>query len=248
MKFTLRHYYDFKGSRSLAGGSLQSAQAWDELRSDQGLEQSAAFYMPENREEWVQSTRQATEIAAQAESLASLVTREGFSSLVSCGVGRAFLEYHLKQLLPRLALTCTEFSPQVAARLRRVFPECDRIECHDFTRAGWPPPGDHTLYLLNRVDTELADEQWPGVFANLAAENVQHVLVVATTFLTPRVFASELKRHVLSRVRRQPLTFAGYIRTKAAFRDLWRHHYRVVGEVAVGGLTGFRLTRADRPR
>ncbi len=248
MKFTLRHYYDFKGSRSLGGSSLQSAQAWDELRSDQGLEQSAAFYMPDSRDEWVQRARQAAEIDAQARSLASLITGEGFSSIVSGGVGRAFLEYHLKQLLPELTLTCTEYSPQVVARLRRVFTECDRIECHDFTSAGWPPPSDRTLYLLNRVDAELANEQWPRVFANLAAEDVRHVLVVASAFLTPRVLASELKLHVLSRVLGRQLTFAGYVRTKAAFTDLWRPHYRIVGEVLVGDLTGFLLTLSNQPR
>lgn len=245
MKYTLRHYYDFKGSRSLGGGSLQSAQAWDELRSDQGLEHAADFYMPESREEWAQLARQAAGINAQAHALAGFITRENFSSLVSCGVGRAFLEFHVKQVLPGLKLTCTEYSPQVVARLRRVFPECDRIECHDFTRAGWPPPGDRTLYLLNRVDTELDDRQWPTVFANLAAENVRHVLVVATAFLTPRVLASELKRHVLSRLCRRPLTFAGYVRTRDAFTELWRPRYRIASEVPVGDLTGFLLARAD---
>ena len=245
MKFTLRHYYDFKGSRSLGGGSMQSAQAWDELRSDRGLEQSADFYMPAERKAWVQLARQTAGVKNQAHSLAGLITREGFTSLVSCGVGRAILEYHLKLLLPSLALTCTEYSPEVVARLRQVFPECERIECHDFTRASWPPPSNRTLYLLNRVDTELADEEWPGVFANLAAEDVRHVLVVATAFLTPRVLASELKRHVLSLVFRRQLTFAGYVRSKAAFTVLWQQHYRIVGEMPVGDLTGFLLARLD---
>lgn len=243
MKLTLRHYYDFKGSRALAGGSLQSPSAWDELRSDRGLEQSAAFYMPETRGEWVALAEQTADLPAQARALAGLIRERNFSSVVSCGVGRAFLEYQLKRLRPDLPLTCTEYSPQVVARLRAVFPECDAIACHDFTRPGWPAAGDRTLFLLNRVDTELSDAQWPGVFANLAAENVRHVLVVATAFLTPRVLASELKRSVLSRLLRRPLTFAGYIRTRAAFAALWRGHYRIEAEVPVGNLTGFLLAR-----
>lgn len=243
MKLTLRHYYEFKGSRGLAGGSLQSPEAWDELRSDRALESSAAFYMPETREEWVALAEQTLPLKAQARALAGLVGARRYAAVVSCGVGRGFLEYHLKSLLPQLPLTCTEYSPQVVARLRKVFPECDRIECHDFTRPGWPPVDDRTLFLLNRVDTELSDAQWPGVFANLAAENVRHVLVVATAFLTPRVLASELKCTVLGRLLGRPLTFAGYIRTKGAFTDLWRNHYRLEAEMPVGNLTGFLLAR-----
>jgi hypothetical protein len=243
MKLTLRHYFDFKGNDSLAGGSLQSPQAWDELRSDRQLELSSAFYMPGNRTEWLELVAQVPDAHSQARAIASLVSEGGYTAVVSCGVGRAFVEYHVKQMRPELALTCTEYSSQTVARLRAVFHECDRIHCHDFTRAGWPAADERTLFLLNRVDTELSDEQWPGVFANLAAENVRHVLVVATELLTARVLASELKRRILARILRRPLTFAGYIRTRAAFTALWRDHYRLVAQVPIGNLTGFLLAR-----
>lgn len=241
MKLTLRHYYHFQGNSSLQGDSLLSPAAWDNLRSEQ--DQSSAFFMPTDRDRWLQIALETPGLPVQAREIAALISWEGFTSVVSVGVGRALLEYHLKQQLPKLPLICSEFSPQVVDRLRKVFLECERVDCHDFTQAGWPRPPGRPLYLLNRVDTELTDEQWSAVFSRLHAEGVQDILMVATSFLTPRVLACELKRHLMSWVIGRRLTFAGYLRTKSAFMDLWEPHYQVVRKVPAGALTGFLLTR-----
>ena len=153
MKLTLRHYYHFQGNSTLQGGSLLSPAAWDSLRSVPDSEQSSAFFMPTDRDRWLQLAQETPGLSDQAKEIAALISREGFTSVVSVGVGRALLEYHLKRQLPKLPLICTEFSPQVVERLQHVFLECERVDCHDFTRDEWPRPTGRPLYLLNRVDT-----------------------------------------------------------------------------------------------
>jgi hypothetical protein len=241
MKWTIKHYYPFPPSTVLPTDSLLSPHAWEQLRTDDGgAGANPDFHLPSERGEWLRLCEESEFSAACARGIAALVRREKFSSVVSVGAGRALIEYHLKALLPSVALTCTEYSPGVVERLRHVFTECDRIELLDVT-APWAPVAPGQLVLFNRLDTELDDDQWRRVFSNLASAAVPTVLVVATGFLTPKTLLLEVAQRAISIVRRRPLTFAGYTRTRARFRDLWASHYRVAHEVPVGSLTGFLL-------
>ena len=180
-----------------------------------------------------------------ARQIAEVIRAKGFSAIVSVGAGRACVEYHLKNQLPSIHLTCTELSPRVVQALRDTFSECDHVGVFDFTSAQWPSVADGTVYLLNRVDTELDDEQWKRVFGNMAQSGVRHVLVIATGFVTGKTFMGEVVRRCRAMVVGRRLTFAGYVRTKEAFRKLWVPHYVVEEERPFGNVTGFLLRGSD---
>lgn len=243
MKITIKHYYDFQQIVAFPSDSLLSSAAWDALRSNGANDGSESFFLPETRQAWLNLCHRFTEPMLQAKDIATLVASEGYTSLASIGVGRACLEYHLKRFCPTLNMLCTDYSLKTVDRLRTVFYECESIECFDLTAINWPRPGSRTLYLLGRVDTELSDSHWSLVFANMAEQDVQDVLVVATSFLTPRVFLSELKRRLACWAAGRRPIFAGYTRTRSRFKDLWSRHYRIRRELPVGNLSGFLLTK-----
>jgi hypothetical protein len=113
------------------------------------------------------------------------------------------------------------------------------------TSPQWPKFDDKTLYLLNRVDTDLSDSQWKQVFANMARSKADHVMVVATGFITFKTLSWEALQRCRSFWHRRPATLAGYLRTKEMFKSLWLPHYKIEMEQPVGGLASFLLRRIE---
>jgi hypothetical protein len=146
----------------------------------------------------------------------------------SYGVGTGLLEANLVHQLNDTRLICTDFAPETVRRLGELFSEAD-VRLHDLRST---PPPEADLHLLHRIDTELSDPEWRDVFSRLG----QPVVVVATQVLDFHGLAAELR---LSLSRRQ-LTRAGWSRTEAAFRRLWRSTH-VDEPLRVGSLRGWLL-------
>lgn len=239
MRRTIKHYYPFKRAKGVGDSLAASATAWDALRTGDDSWQS----VPKDRSVWVARGKRRPEIAVHARAIVALVKREGFHSLISVGVGAAYLEYNIKRLHPSLRLTCSDFTPRSIDRLREVFLECDSIEVFDMLKDRWQPR-QNALYLLYRVDNEFSDEQWKGLFARIASQNIDDVLFVPSAFLGWSFFIKEKLFNLWHRLKGYRIMFAGYVRTRDMMKTLWSPHYQVAAEVPIGGLTGFLLRKS----
>jgi len=223
---TVPHYYDFREDRTRVGPDLVNPKSWDAIRETVG-----PFGLPPTRKEWERAAF-TPEFAARAKTIAEIAHGLGIRRLCSYGVGAAFLELNLVEKLPELELVCTDYAPRTVRRLATLFPEAD-VRLHDF-RTQPPLPAD--FHLLHRVDSELPSGEWRRVLAGFR----DPVLFVATQVLDWQGIISELRR----RFSGAAVTRAGYVRTEAGLRSLWRrtHDDR---PLAVGELTGFLLTPRD---
>jgi len=236
MKLTIKHHHDFGTNAALAGESLIAPGAWDRLRVSIADD---AFRVPQDRKGWI-AVCQNAQVEAMASDLSRVIEAAGLPPVVSVGVGKAALEYYLKRKLPSLNLTCAEHSPEVVQRLRSVFTECDAVESFDMRSAHWPYAG--SLCLLSRVETELTDAEWRTAFTNMRQSGIRQVLMVSSGFVTPLSAARELAHRVIARVKGRRATFAGYLRSEAAFRALWGGEWAIAEEHQVGGLKAYLLT------
>ena len=236
----MRHYYNFGPEAEVVGGDLTSKAAWDRLRLDTTID---AFALPQVREAWVRLCEADDEARRRAEDVTRVVTEGGQSAVISIGVGRAHLEYWLKRERPELKLTCLEYATRTVDVLRGLFHECDLIDTFDLRAERWPRADPDTLYLCCRVDTELNDSEWGSVFSRMAAAEVRRVVFVPSGFLDARTVAREAVGRVKGLLSGRPATFAGYVRTKAAFRQLWRSGFVERRELGVGDRQAFLLER-----
>jgi hypothetical protein len=170
MRLTLRHRFAF--ARPLPGG-LDSPDAWDALRRGDD-----SFGLPASRVEW-EAAAARSGLEQRAVAVARVAEELGARRVCSYGVGTGMFEWNLHRVAPQLELECTDFAPLAVARLAGHFDAVRLVE-HDL-RAD--PPRDADLHLLNRVDTELSDEEWPVVFARFQ----EPVLVVASELVGLRV-------------------------------------------------------------
>ncbi len=244
MRLTLRHYYDFGAESARIGTSLLSPDAWERLRL--GVDDAEArrhFGLTTNRSEWLEDCKKSTMARRAADDLTRLAQR--FSCLVSIGVGRGYFEYHLKNRMPDVRIICTEYSAGVVDRLRTVFSEADAVVQFDLLDFNWEFPTTDTLCILNRVDTELSDDQWTTAFEGLHRSNVSNIVMVASGFVTPKSFLREVSLRVSALALRCRLTFSGYHRSRERFRELWVPSYALESTTSVAGLAAFLLRRAE---
>jgi hypothetical protein len=219
---TVPHHYDFGPERSRVGDNLVNPQSWDAIRQT-----DTPFGLPESRRAWEQAARDG-DLPERAEIIGSVARRLDAHSVCSHGVGTGLLEANLARELNGTRLICTDFAPETVRRLSELFPEAD-VRLHDL-RSSPPPEAD--LHLLHRVDTELSNSEWREVFGGIRGP----VVVVATQVLDLHGLAVELR---LRFSRRRP-TRAGWARTEAAFRRLWRSTH-VDEPLRVGSLYGWLL-------
>ena len=204
------------------GGSAQTLHTpkeWDALR-----ESNAGFAFPGGRAEWISTAESDPDLAGRAAEIAHIAHEVGAVTLCSYGAGTGGLEWCLRRVAPEIAITCTDFAPLSTERLASYFPEA-RVLLHDLAR---DEPIAADLALLHRVDTEFDDATWRRIFARL-----DRVLMVPSDFLRfQRLLESRHKQG----------TRIAFLRTKRAFRALWRETHVDV-PVQVGYLDGFILSR-----
>lgn len=226
MQLTIRHYSPLDVPLS---GPLRSTDAWEELRESEG-----AFGLPKDPVVW----RQRAE-GAGMERRADAIVGLGYRSITSHGVGCGWLEYALKTRDVRL--TCTELAPTSLATLAGHFTECDDFRLFDITDAHWPNPDD--LHLLHRLDAEATDAEWRSIFANMEQSGITKFVFIPSEVLTPWTLARYLAVQLKSILQRRKLTFCGWFRSEAAFRELFPKGW-AVSKMEYGGLTGFLLTKS----
>jgi hypothetical protein len=219
---TIAHQYDFGDDAGRVGPDLVNPASWDAVRRTAG-----PFGLPATRAEWERAAAR-PEYETRAATIARIAKELGARRLCSYGVGAAYVELNLARAYPEGKLICTDFAPQTVERLAVLFPEAD-VRLSDL-RDDSPLPAD--LHLLHRVDTELPNREWRQVLARFRAP----VLLVATELLDWVALSRELRR----RLARSDAARAGYIRTEAAMRSLWKRTH-VDRTIAVGELHGFLL-------
>lgn len=233
MRYTAKHYYPIRNIEK----NLLDKEALDKSK----LEETSPFYIPENRTAWLEKGFKKPWLPRQAQDIINLANKINLSKIISFGVGGAWLEYNIKKIEPLLYLVCSDCTPQAIARLKKIFTECDEIKEFDIKNSSWS--SENALYLFYRVDTDLSNKEWKQVFANMNKSNIRYILFVPSLILNPKIWLQEKIAFLRCKIKKKPISFAGYIRTKDTLRSLFRPYYRIKEEVFIGDLTGFFLEK-----
>jgi hypothetical protein len=249
----MRHYQVFgEATEKLKERSLISAASWDTLR-----EEHPFFSIPDSREEWlavseltVQKDGQDANLIERARAIVELIRQNGYTKLFSVGSGGAALEYQIKKLIPELSVMCSDYSPVTVQRLKKVFIESEDVVLFDLVEGDWQAVrnaylGEKGLCLMYRLDAGFDDATWKQVFGRMAEAGVDDVLVIPTGTLTMLSVYNRKRRELVWHMKRIPIVFSGYLRTKARFYEQWGNWYQA-SAYACAGLTGFLLKKKGK--
>jgi hypothetical protein len=225
LRVTLPHRYDFGESADLVGDDLLRPEAWDSLRT----QTSGPFSMAADRAELERQADEHPQIEERMRRVDAALADRRVHHLVSYGAGAALPEMWLLRLDPGRRLTVTDYAPETVERLRTLLPEAD-VRRHDLQS---DPPVEADAHLFHRIDTELDNAEWRGVYERFAG---QAIVVVATGVLPVK----EIPGHLVHLFHSRHATNAGLTRTRGAFEALWSKTHTGT-EMSFGDLEGWVL-------
>jgi hypothetical protein len=184
-----------------------------------------AFRSPTTREELEAELWPA--LRERAAAIAQSLERQGARRVASYGSGAGYLEHLLCKR--GFQVVATEYAPGTVERLRGALPDAEVVH-HDLLTH---PPIDADLHLFHRIDTELTDKQWRGVFGRFSG---LPVMVAAAEVLS----GHDLPHKLLLAWRNRKGTRAGWLRNRASFERLWAETHGAEA-VTLGDLRGWLL-------
>jgi len=250
VSFTMKHYQVFDAATPhMKNQALTSIESWEVLRTEHPF-----FSIPDTREEWLRTSEvkikkdgQDNRLIERAKEVVDLLTREQVTQVFSVGVGGAALEYQIKKAMPQVRMICSDYSPQTVHVLKQVFTECDEIVQFDIEHDNWNTVqeeylGEKGICLMYRVDAGVSDEAWHRIFRAMSKAGIKKILVIPTGALTLLSIYNRKKRELKWLLKRVPVIWSGYVRTKKRFKGMWQLFYADL-ELSLGGLTSFLLTK-----
>ena len=240
MKLTVKHYYSFGKRAKEVGDNLISENSWDVVRiDDENL--NTPFSIPPKREDWIKKCISNERMLKRAEDINKFIKRKNFKKIISFGAGACFMEYNLKHQNSDIVLECSDFNPKGVLRLKEIFTEAT-ISMFDMLHGEWKNEKG-VLYLFHRIDTDFSDAEWKYIFKKMYKAGVDNILFVPCNIDTYRsLFKIQLSKWYQIIIKKNKLSFAGYLRTKDAFRSLFLNFYNLSEELNINDLTGFFLT------
>ncbi len=245
---TMKHYYLVHDKQiNLKDNEINSPEAWDSLR-----ESDPHFEISEKREEWLKASENLVKkdgqdggLIKRSEDVVNILNRLGITSMFSVGSGGAGLEYQIKKQKPGLEVTCSEYSQVSVQRLRKVFIEANSVISFDILKGDWKTvvkDGDDQkqLVLMYRIDINFSHGELIDIFNKMHDSGVKNILVILCGVVTAKGVYNRLKQRAIWKIKREKPSFAGYLRTKQTFINIFSHYY-LYEEVSCGGLPGFIL-------
>lgn len=173
----VRHYYSFKSSR-LVGDKLCLAN-WDLLRT---RAEDSDFAFEPTQKAYEEACIKRKDCADMALLVAEILSKHDLSSrkLISLGVGKGILEWHLKKLCPDLVLCCSDYAKQGLRRLGEYFPACGATEPFDILNGDYSIFDLRSTLLLNRVSTEFCSRDWRLILRKIHAARLETVVFIPT--------------------------------------------------------------------
>lgn len=251
-KITVKHYQTFGDQAVLfKDNSLNSPESWAALR------QSHPHYsIPETRGEWLKAVELAVIKDGQDRKLVqrakdiyyALLQREQIKNVFSVGIGGGGLEYQLKKLDPNLKLVGSEYFGSHVVKLKKVFTECDEIILFDILKDDWGlikqnyVKDRHSVLLMYRLDAGFTNDEWRLIFEKIFHAGITNIIYIPTGFLTALSWWNRKSREFRWLLKRIPVSFAGYLRSKKRFQTFWAPWYSEE-VINFSGLNGFFLRK-----
>lgn len=230
----IKHYYSFKGSSVF--GSLLSSQNWDAVRMDPT---QTGFAFESSREAYDCACAVRGDYAESTQMVLQSLEEYGLLAwpLVSLGVGKGILEWHLKRLRPELRLWCTDFAPTSVRMLADYLPDMEETFTFDIVNGDYRIFDSSSTLLMYRISTEFSATVWRQIFRKIRAAGIKTFIFVPTEIATFKIklleVLSRLKAFLLGR--RQ--VFCGWLYGDSEIRSFFDGYelveFRPYGQTAV---------------
>lgn len=203
----------------MVGSSLNKTN-WEILRTNE--EAGVSFAIAKNAADYEAECLSAEEYKNKAEIIIKILQK--FSApqrVISFGVGKGVLEWHLKHLAPSLTVECTDYTEGTIEQLRNVFRDLDDAYCFDMLTGDYSKFAGGTV-IMHRLSAEFSRETWYQIFENMYDAGVSHVLFIPTELATPIDMLKEKLRFLRNLLLGRKNIFCGWLYSESEFLGMFK--------------------------
>ena len=241
-----KHYYYFgKDLSKKMNGDCLNENNWDVLRSD---EIEGPFSIEKSEEKYVynckksESYRKIAQIVVKELEIERRLNRK----VVSCGVGKGVLEWHIKNECPNIYIECTDYTKEAIENLKRVFTNLDDAYTFDMLNGDYSCFGrEDSTIIMCRVSTEFNREQWNAIFEKMYMSGIKFIVYVPTGLDTKKTMRRERLKHVYHILRRRKEVFCGWLYSEDEFLNLFKNNRYEIGHVVKLDNTAIYFLKRD---
>jgi hypothetical protein len=98
---------------------------------------------------------------------------------------------------------------------------------------------------MYRLDAGFTNKEWRKIIESVFDSGIERIIYIPTTLLTILSILNRKKRELEWYVKKEQVSFCGYLRTKKEFESFWSGLYDQE-DLTFGGLKGFLLKRKEK--
>ena len=216
----IKHYYYFGNTvQKELNGNILNENNWDVLR----MQGDKAFALENDIREYERNCQQAIEYKEAAKKLVKILKKNNINRVVSLGVGKGILEWHIKNQMPEVYMICTDYATEGIEQLKKVFPKCDEILRYDMLKGDYSV-WENTLVLMYRISTEFTKREWMDVFFRMHKGGIKRIIFVPTELLTLKIMIKEIGRHFFNRFCGRKDIMCGWMYSRKEFLDIFQEY------------------------
>ena len=232
----IEHYEAF---RTGLGSEELNRENWDLLRTQS---EESAYAIEKNKELYEQNCIRSVSYQISAEQILKILEKNKCRHIVSMGVGKGILEWHLKKQMPELYTECTDYAAGAIEKLKTVFPACNAMRTFDIRSGDYSVFEKGVFFILYRVSEELCYEDWCRVFRKMAAQGVSDILFIPDMLATEELRDKLEHRRIKNREQGRKETFCGWIYSVETLEEMFcAGGYHIVEKCLAGELLLYHL-------
>ncbi len=189
-----KHYYRF--SANLSSNRLDE-DSWEILRC---ADEISPFAIEKTIKDYEENCLSRNDYMMDAQTICDLVGH--YSNIVSLGVGKGILEWHIKRIDNTITVDMTDYTQNALELLENVFISHDRLFRFDMLKDEYSLLKEYDYVLMYRISTEFSSEQWRNIFRLCYENKIKNIIFWPTEILT-------LKKALFTVIRNQILIMRG---------------------------------------
>lgn len=240
-----KHYYYFgeELTEKIIGESL-TKKNWDIIRNDVA---PGPFSIEPTIEQYEENCRNTISYRDSAIKIVKYINNNWDNKrIVSLGVGKGILEWHLKNESDDLKIECTDFAEEGIEKLRNVFIKADSIYSFDIKNGNYKSINRDSIILMYRLSTEFDRSEWHDIFKKMYEAEIERIIFVPTGLDTEESMLEEKKRHERNQFKGRKDIFCGWLYSRDEFLSMFNgdnNMYLIVDEEEISNTTIFYLER-----
>lgn len=220
-----KHYFYFGNRLSQTSNKILNQENWDSLRIDG--EGGEPFAIEKNVEEYEKNCKNHREYEEVAQIICKELRSNNAQCVISCGVGKGILEWHIKRSMPQLRLECTDYTIKAIERLKMVFEACDEAYVFDMVNGDYAILKHCDYLIMYRVSTEFDRDTWRNIFRAMKKAGIKKIVFIPVGLDTYKQMLQENINHIKNMLRNRQDTFCGWLYSENEFRNMWKKQYLI---------------------